>query len=266
MGPKVLNTVGQMMADPDQKASLRRALPQVLAEFEDQRIVNGILAHLPEEDLPLHYQAIKTLGKMRSRYQELRFSAREVDRLLRKESLTYCTTASRWVTIRSAIPHCDSQALLQRALEERLEFTRERIFRLMGLIYPAGDIFNAWHRIVHGRPPVRAAALEFLGNLLNNKHKETLLPLLEASSWSEIATSGPCSGAVISPRPDFQETVIELIEGPDAWLAACSVTLAGELGLSRALEPTLAAMNHEDRVVQQAARAVAERLSPPKNP
>ncbi len=259
LGPEVVNRVGQLMADPGQDVTLRRALPQVLAEFEDQSIVTGILAHLPEEDLPLHYQAIKTLGKMRSRYPGLRFPTREVDRLLEVERDTYGTTASRWVLIRSGRPQNDCQALLLRAIEERLTFTRERIFRLLGLTYAAGDIFNAWHRIVHGRPSIRAAALEFLGNLLSTRHKESLLPLLEAASWDEVASRGWDRVSSHRPGATFQETVVELIEGTDAWLAACSVTLAGAMGIAEALEPVRTATDHPDEVVREAAKAVLER-------
>jgi ATP/ADP translocase/HEAT repeat protein len=259
LGPAVLNSVGQLMPDPDQDVTLRRALPQVLAEFEDQRIVTGILAHLPEEDLPLHYQAIKTLGKMRSRYPELRFPAREVDRLLDVERDLYCTTASRWMILRGGRPQNDWQSLLLRAIEERLSFTRERIFRLLGLIHPADDIFNTWHRIVRGRPSVRAAALEFLGNLLSAKHREYFLPLLEASSWEEVAVRAREQTPNLGALTTFRDAVVELIEGTDAWLAACAVTLAGEMRIAEALEPVRAATDHPDEVVREAAKAVLER-------
>ncbi|MCP5115717.1 MAG: hypothetical protein GY953_33230 [bacterium] len=89
--------------------------------------------------------------------------------------------------------------------------------------------------------------------------------MLEASSWEEVAIRRPCSGAIGQPRTGFQETVIELIEGPDAWLAACSVTLAGELEVAEALEPVRAMSDHPDLLVRQAAGAVLGRLSSPKN-
>lgn len=259
LGPAVLNSVAQLMPDTDQDVRLRRALPQVLAEFEDQSIVAGILAHLPEEDLPLHYQAIKTLGKMRSRYPKLRFSGREVHRLLEVETDAYCATASRWLILRGGRPQNDCQALLLRAIEERLTFARERLFRLLGLIYPADDIFNAWIRIVRGRPSVRAAALEFLGNLLNAKHRELLLPLLESSSWEEVAVRARERASNLGAGTTFKDAVVELIKGADAWLAACSVTLAGKMTIAEALEPVRAATDHPDEVVREAAKAVLER-------
>jgi hypothetical protein len=131
----------------------------------------------------------------------------------------------------------------------------------MGLIYPAADIFNAWHRIVHGRPSVRAAALEFLGNLLSANHRETLLPLLEASSWDDVAARCPVASTAGHPSPSFQKTVIDLVQEADAWLAACSVTLIGELDLVEALESVRAVSNHPDRWVRQAAEPVIDRLS-----
>jgi hypothetical protein len=238
--------------------NLRRALPQVLAEFEDQRIVNRLLASLPQDDPQLHYQTVKALGKMRARYTRLRFPGDEVHRLIMKESLTYCLAAGKLVVFGESPQQKGSSKLLIRALEERLEHTQEIVFRLLGLSYTPSDIFNAWNRIVHGRPPVRAAALEFLGNLLTRRHSDHVLPLLEASSWEELYRRG--SRLFDLPNRRLKEVLIELIQGPDAWLSACAVTLAGEMGLVEMRGAVAGVIDHSDAVVREAAQATLDKL------
>lgn len=257
-GPEVATKVSELLQDERQDIKLRRALPQVLAEFEDQDTIYELLAGLPQRDPALHFQVLRALGKMRSRNGRLRFPHDEVDRLLEVEARAYVTLAGRLLAIRDHSQWNESSSLLLRALEERLELTQERIFRLLGLIHPPGDIYSAWIRLVHGRPPARASALEFLGNLLEAGHKSKVLPLLEATSWEDIGSRGRTLFDLRTPT--FSETVVELVTGPDGWLAACAVTLAGDLGVQEARPAVLGAVDHPDAVVRQAAVTALERL------
>ena len=80
---------------------------------------------------------------------------------------------------------------------------------------------------MNGRPPVRAAALEFLGNLLSKDHKDQILPLLEATSPETVPDVG--SRLIDRSSLNLDRILRELINGKDAWLAACAATLVGKL-------------------------------------
>ena len=226
-GDEVVDTAADLLEDESQHLELRRALPRVLAQFESQVAVDRLFACLPDDDLPIQFQIIKSLGKMRDRFSRLHFDKGEVERVLRGEAETYFVHSSRLATLERADLDDDAMTLLKRALQERFEFTRDRIFRLLGLIYPAKDIYNSWNGVVNGRPPVRAAALEFLGNLLSQAHKDEILPLLEASAPEDV----PAPGQRLIDRSSLTLTRVlrELVKGKDAWLAACAITLVGNL-------------------------------------
>jgi AAA family ATP:ADP antiporter len=257
-GPKVATTAMDMLKDSSLDLDVQRALPRLLAEFEDQKIVNQLLSFLPQSDPTVHFQSIRALGKMRANSAHLRFPSKEVDRLLEFECHGYCVLANQKVSVDGSSHRDGYQGLLARALEERLEKANERVFRLLGLQYPPTDIFNAWNRIVHGRPAVRAAALEFLGNLLSPDHKEAVLPLLEARSWNEVTERGRL--LFDTPTRDFQQVLTDLLEGNDAWLAACAVTLVGARGLTSARESVERLVSHADPVVSEAVQSALERL------
>jgi ATP/ADP translocase len=258
LGPQVATRATEMLSDSSQDLEVRRALPRLLAEFDDQKIVNQLLSYLPQPDPSIHFQAIRALGKMRANYTRLRFPGKEVDRLLEAEGRNYCILASQKVSVDNSSHQDGYQGLLARALEERLEMANERIFRLLGLKYPPTDIFNAWNRIAHGRPPVRAAALEFLGNLLSTENKEAILPLLEAHSWKEVHDRGRLLFDL--PSRGLHQVLTDLVEGQDAWLSACAVTLVGARGLLHAREAAERLVSHPDSVVREAAQATLKRL------
>jgi AAA family ATP:ADP antiporter len=248
-----------LLEDESQPIELRRGLPRVLGEFDSQVAVKRLLACLPDDDLNTHYQIVKSLGKMRARDSKLKFDRLEVDRILHAEADAYSSDAARLAAIRRSRLEDDSMALLRHALAERFDFTRDRIFRLLGLIYPKDDIYNAWNAVVNGRPPVRAAALEFLGNLLSTDHRDWLLPLLEAMSPETVPDLG--SRLIDRSSLKLDHVLRELITGKDIWLAACAATLVGRLQIVE-LAPVLErALAEETPVLKEAVEYARGRLS-----
>jgi ATP/ADP translocase/HEAT repeat protein len=258
LGAQVAADATEMLMDPSRDPEIRRALPRLLAEFDDQKIVNQMLAYLPQSDPAIHFQIIRALNKMRANMTRLRFPGTDVDRLLEFESRNYCILAGQKVSIDGSGRRDGCQALLGRALEERLETANERIFRLLGLRYPPTDIFNAWNRINHGRPAVRAAALEFLGNTLSTGHKETVLPLLESGSWVEVHELGKSVFGITGRS--LHQVLINLLEGDDAWLSACAATMVGAQGITPAREAVERLGSHPDPIAREAAVSALERL------
>ena len=226
-GDQVIAAAAALLEDVSQPIEIRRGLPRVLGEFDSQVAANRLLSCSPDDDLNTHFQIVKSLGKMRARDSRLRFDRLEVDRILRAEADAYSSYAAKLTVIRRDRVEDDSMALLQRALAEHFDFTRDRIFRLLGLIYPQGDIYNSWNAVVNGRPPVRSAALEFLGNLLSKEHRVQILPLLEATSPEAVPDVG--SRLIDRSSLKLNRVLRELINGKDAWLAACAATLVGKL-------------------------------------
>jgi AAA family ATP:ADP antiporter len=259
LGDEVIAAAGILLEDESQPIELRRGLPRVLGEFDSQVAVKRLLACLPDDDLNTHYQIVKSLGKMRARDSKLKFDRLEVDRILHAEADAYSSDAARLAAIRRSRLEDDSMALLRHALAERFDFTRDRIFRLLGLIYPKDDIYNAWNAVVNGRPPVRAAALEFLGNLLSTDHRDWLLPLLEAMSPETVPDLG--SRLIDRSSLKLDHVLRELITGKDIWLAACAATLVGRLQIVE-LAPVLErALAEETPVLKEAVEYARGRLS-----
>ena len=245
-----IDSLAARFTDEAENPDVRVALPLVLAELNDPRAVTALLASLPQDDRRLHYQGVKGLGKLRKRSPELRFNRNEVDRLLQGEASRLAALASLRSGIASITPVLESHLLLIRVLDERLEFTRERIFRLFGLVYPPDAIFSAFDRISKGRPAVRATALEYLSNVLSKPHRASLFPLVEAENWTEVQKrSQELFG---SSALSFDESLARLVHHRDPWLAATSVTLVAHLDSSPIRSELEAMEEHPSKLVREA--------------
>ena len=252
-----LESLTERLRDEKEDVDIRRALPStlveltVIADIEVTRVMSVLMNILPHSDRRLHYQGIKALGKLRTRFPEMRFSKSEVDRLQKREAFELGALASLLDGVKRRRPALESHGLLVKVLEERLEFTRERIFRLWGLIHPPNEIFGAWDRIAKGQPAVRATALEYLHNELSPYDRTSLLPLVEATSSAEVhERSRKLLG---TSTLDFTEALTRLLRHRDYWVAASAATLAGALEGAPLEAELLSLSEHPSPIVREAA-------------
>ncbi len=257
-GPDGLEALTKRLHDESTSLDLRVSIPRAMAEIEDQEAIDALFELLPHDDHRLHYQVIKALSKLRSRFPTLRFLDRDVDRLLELETREMTELSRLRRALERRRTDIVSLGLLARVLEERIEFTRERIFRLLGLEYPHEEVAGAWNRIAYGRPSVRAGALEYLSNVLAKKHRLAVFPLLESADWAEIDRRS--SPETARPAESLSDALASLIGFRDDWVVASAVTVAGELELS-SLGSKLAGMKeHPSPLVREVVeKALADR-------
>jgi AAA family ATP:ADP antiporter len=246
-GPEAVPKLEEYVRDETLDFTLRRAIPQAIAEIEDQRSVDALFRNLPAEDPRLHYQGIKSLARLRARARALRFSRGEADRLLLHERDFLLELAELEISLSSTKTLVESHRLLIQVLNERIEYTRERIFRLLGLTYRQDEIASLWNRIVTGQPSVKAAALEYLANFLSRRHRKDLFPAIERTTRLDAPR-----GTEIQRVP-FAEALRRLSASHDYWIAACAVTVAGDLNLSALMPQIESLREHPGAIVREAA-------------
>jgi hypothetical protein len=142
-------------------------------------------------------------------------------------------------------------------LEERIEYARERIFRLLGLTYRQDEIASLWNRIVDGTPSVKSAALEYLANLLSGAQRRALFPVLEQTT--RLEANGASAGRGSDPAEiPFEEALRRLSASQDYWIAACAVTVISELRVTGLMTQIESLREHRGSIVREAAlRALA---------
>ncbi len=246
-GPEAVPKLQDYLRDPGLHPAARRAIPRAIAEIEDPQSVEALFRSLPAEDPRLHYQGVKSLARLRAHGPSLRFARSETDRLLSHERDSLLELARLERSLSSPRVVAESHRLLVQVLDERIEYARERIFRLLGLTYRQDEIAGLWNRIVSGPPSVKAAALEYLANLLSRTHRGTLFPVIEQTTRLEAKR-----GANLATVP-FEEALKRLSASGDFWIAACAVTVAGELRLTTLMPQIESLREHPGAIVREAA-------------
>jgi len=98
---------------------------------------------------------------------------------------------------------------------------------------------------------VKAAALEYLANLLSHAHRSTLFPLIEQTTRLEGIRGADL--ATVS----FEEALRLLSASRDYWIAACAVTVIGDLGLAALMPQIESLREHPGAIVREAAARAA---------
>lgn len=220
-GKSALPSLAAWLMDEGAGMARRRQVARAIGQVSCQESVDLLLDRLEDTPPALGYPLIKSLSKLRARDPQLRFDPQRIGRLLEAALLTHyeLLQAGWWC-------RTDAGSLLEQALREKQDQNLKRIFRLLGLRYPAGDMYRAYLGLVHRQPGKRASALEFLENLLDRKLRRRLVPLLEAATPEQALAHG----ARLFGRPlhSRQEALARMLAGEDCWLRVCALhSLAG---------------------------------------
>jgi AAA family ATP:ADP antiporter len=254
-GERVVPLLLYHLDDPNTPGELRGQLPRVLAAILGPRGVPILLERLPGSAAAMRFQVLRALNRIRREHPELEVSGEVVDAQIVDEARRYYELL---FSIESSVAEdTDGKRLLIRSLEYRLDQTLERIFRLLGLRYPPDEIYDAYRAMRSPASQRRAAAVEFLDNLLDPPLKRMILPILEEHSWNRLEPLGAELFGLTPLRPE--DCVAQLIRGDDPWLRVVGLYRAGEMQM-HSLEPELrqAARDSDSLVAETATHAIGK--------
>jgi len=224
-GEGVVPALGHFLADEGEDVEVRRRIPATLARIPSPRSVDLLLASLKEEDEVLRDRALAGLSSLRRERPDLSFARGPVEEVLLAEA----RQALRCVSLRFNLLADDGRgSLLDRALEERQERSVDRVYRLLGLVYPWRDVAVA-RRGMEGDARAHARAAEYLDNVLAGHLRRWLMPLLEEAPLEEKA--GKANALLRTRARDVEDTLAQLVHDDEEALAAAAIQRVEEKGL-----------------------------------
>ncbi|UCE25032.1 MAG: HEAT repeat domain-containing protein [Candidatus Zixiibacteriota bacterium] len=251
----ILGTLFDYLTDGRVEPAIRRSIPRVMSQIPRQEAVDGLTSGLVRVDNYLKYYVVKALNRLRTGYPELKFDEASIDEALMEETRGY------YEILQLIDIHCaddtDASKLMVKSLREKLDQNLERIFRILGLSYPPGDIYNAYLGIVSSRQDQRASAIEFLDNLLKSNVKRYLLPILDESSVDKIIRKGQDLFGI--RFADKDEALLALIDGRDHWLKVCAIYCCRDQKSDRINKAVEAALHDREPIVRETAALVLNR-------
>ena len=261
-GTPIIPALALALADTREDAWVRRHIPATLAAIPSQASMDALIASLDDPDSFLRFKSIVAIERLRGTDPALAVQATVFERLVLRDAARYLNLLAMRHDFRRHTGDHDS--LLARTLDEKLERTRDRVYRLLGLLYGAGDVAAARHTIEHGEARHRAAAVEYLDNLLTDAVRKRVLPILDETPESEKLRHAYLA---LKTRPrDLEETLAQLVHETDSTLATAAVHFIASQALASLgddLEYLLAHWDPDDRVVIEAAAWGLRRLRQP---
>jgi AAA family ATP:ADP antiporter len=255
--PRIIGGLGDSLADDSLPLGIRRQIPRVLKQIPDQRSVDVLLQSLNRPELSIRAAVLRALNHLRETAPRLNYGDTVVTDQILGEARHYFELYSALEPFRDHKSTRTATGLLERSLEERLQQTIERVFRLLGLCYSLEDMHAAYLAVRRQRHEQFLAALDFLDTVLDRPLKRVLLPLLDSSEG--LAQRGrDLFGVEIR---DAESAIRDLIRSPDPWLAACAMAAAAERRLHRLTSDILTVGEHSGAEVAQVARSAAQALA-----
>lgn len=257
-GEPILGTLKDYLNDTQIDYRVRHQIPRVLHGIATQESVDILLASFSIDDSRLQYHVVRALNKLRAGHSDLKFNRDTITEAVLKETRAYYELAQVLAAI-SQITQDEKKTLLEKAISEKKGQRLERVFRMMGLQYPAEDIYSAYLGLIGNKKDLRSNAIEFLDNVLPSHVKKHLFPIIDEVSTAEVLRSGKdLFGLNIKT---YEEGIQALLDGSDPWLRACAVLNIDLEKESALIDRVRRAENDPDSVVREIAAKTLSRAN-----
>jgi CRP-like cAMP-binding protein len=215
--------------------------------------MDALVKALDEPDGFLRYKAIMAIEKLRRENPSVSCPRQTLEKVVVSETSRYYNGLTLQHNLRrQALDGAES--LLGRALEDKLHRSVDRMYRLLGLLYPIEDVAAARYTIEQGERRRRAAAVEYLDNLLGGVVRKRVMPILDDTPLAEKVRY---ANGVLRSRPrDLEDTLAQLIHDDDPVIAASAIHFAAHRqfpSLKSDIDYVSAHRSVEDGFVREAA-------------
>ena len=271
-GEDIIEVLAEILENTDEDKRKRMAIPRVLALIGSQKSVNLLTKNLGQKDLLLRYEIIKALNKLREKFPVLKFDKQIFKARILDEIEQYNRIMALWLRENNTLTadkatgssRDDSdqlkkaRKLLIVALEEKLDNSLERIFRLLGLKYPPKDMYNAYLGLKSNKSNLRANSIEFLDNVLETYLKKILIPIVETSKAEiQLNKTQKLFGVDI---PTESECFNMILQGDDDWLKVCALYLIATLSYDKFIDSIGKLIEAPDPMVKETAEYCLKRI------
>jgi AAA family ATP:ADP antiporter len=255
-GDPIVRALGEHLADASRHIATRGAIPPILVNIGTPAAAQTLQANLLETNTALRFQVISALNKIQQVHPEIEIDKQLLETVLVAEIMGHY----RSYQILESLPGPgEVHEPVLRALGESIRQELERIFRLLGLLYPRLDLHSAYFGLQSSNPTVYDNALEFLENVLKSQLRGMLVPLLDGKVSLK-------DRAVIAERfvrtkvENREQAVAELVASDDPWLKSCGAYAIGSLGLLTLEGELNRCLEHADPLLRETARGAKIRL------
>ena len=258
-GRPLIPALSELLADGRTDLAVRREIPWILARIGGKSSASPLLDNLSVDDRLLRYRTVKALNHLHEHEPASLKSTRAVREQLQIETRNYYESLAISQSLADK-----PKGLLARAIQERLDQDLEMIFRLIGLQYPQKDIYHAYTALRGTQSDRRAAALEFMDNVLQPDLKSVILPLLEEASTEHLIDRATTRFGI--RVTSVEDSLRLLLERSDSWLQSCALYEIGTRGLGALADACRRLAVDGDALVRETAQMALRQLGEDPSP
>lgn len=256
-GDAAVGTLSDHLTDPAVPVETRREIPRVLSRIATRPAARALSEVLLEADTALRFRAIQALNKVYEARPDIERDTPMMEAVLAAEILGHYRSYQILGALQDALPEDDA---LAQAPRESMAQEVERIFRLLGLLYPRHDLHSACLGVQSRDPVLHDNALEFLDNILRPQLRSVLVPLLD--SGVSVAERVQLARRIVGvPVEGPGQAASALLQSDEAWLQSCGAYAVGVLGLQELEGQLDRCLQHVDPLLREAARQAKLRLA-----
>ena len=256
-GDRIVGTLGDYLRDPEVSIAIRLEIPTVLTRIDTPGVPDAFIESLLEGNTTLRHRILAAINKYQQSHPDVRIDPQWIETVLAAEILGHYRSYQALGLLGSALKGNDPSLA---ALEESIAHERERIFRLLGVLFPEHDMHAAYLGITAHNSRVRDNTLEFLDSMLRPELRSLVIPLIDdgVTVNERVSLANDVVGAGVETE---EEAVAMLIHSGDPWLKSCAAYAIGALGL-KSLESELDAWQDDpDPLLSETVRQAKLRLA-----
>jgi AAA family ATP:ADP antiporter len=256
-GDSIVGTLRDYLIDSSVAVEARREIPTIMVKIGTAAAAQVLMENLLESDTTLRFRTVSALNKLKRIHPEIETDTQMLETVLAAEILGHYRSYQILEKLGTADKSGEDR--VARALTESMQQELERIFRLLGLLYPHLAVHSAYLGLQSKNVSVYDNALEFLENVLKPQLREILVPLLDGKITvpERSLLAQRLVGAKIENQ---QQAVGALVTCDNPWLRSCGAYAIGTFGI-RSLEGELnRCLNDTDPLLRETARAAKLRL------
>src|SRR5262245_31931240 len=259
-GEIAVDTLRDVLWDSHASRDVRLNIPSILSKIAIPAAMSALLDALSQEDASVRYRIIISLEELARRLPDSRIDQRVVEAAIDVEATRYYRRFLTFFVLfgDESVESTKSGSLLHQVLLENMDRERERVLRLLSLIYGPRDIGSAAVALRSRSHVDQARGIEFLDNLLTGDVKRQVFPLFDDAPAIDRFQH---LLVVLDLKSFDAETALhELLKQDDVWLQAATLWEIGLRGLQDFREDLQQYMNSKNAVLRETAELVMSRI------
>ena len=258
-GNRILGTLRDYLGDGDVPMEIRRQIPSILVNIGTAESGTVLVESLLQGDSSLRFRVISALNKFRQRHPDTKLDDQLIETVLAAEIIGHYRS---YQAIGVLGEQLDTEDPSMQALGEANTQEVERIFRLLGILFPKHDLHAAYIGLRSANTRIHDNALEFLDNTLRPELRELLVPLIDGgiSTKERVRRANELLNTTVDTS---EEAVSMLLKSGDPWLRSCAAYAIGALRLTSLASELDAWQNDPDPLLGETVRQAKLRLAEP---